>query len=323
MIDYLTAYAERFQRTPVRLPGRAAGPQSRRRGWVARSPAEATSAPGRWWWPPGTTPFRPSPAGRAGDFAGEVLHSSAYRRPQPFAGSGSWSSARATRAPRSRSICENGAQVDLCMRGELHVVKRDTLGLPNPVPSILLTSCRSRWPTASPGPPCGSRWATSAAGESRPPTSARCDRSPSSARIPLVDVGTLDRIKGRHHRYARGSNVRPRRRHLHRRPATTATPPWSSRPASIRLLDLFLENAEDLPRPPGPPKNRHPGSPPRPLPNRLHPTLHRPPPRNRPRSPPRRRPNRPPPLTPLPPGIRVPSRRACLGAKLRGRRGTL
>src|SRR5436190_14559903 len=73
-------------------------------------------------------------------YTGEVLHSSAYRNGDRWKGKhvlvvGAGNSG----AEIALDLVEHGARVDLCVRGKLHVTLRDTLGMPTPLPTILLT----------------------------------------------------------------------------------------------------------------------------------------------------------------------------------------
>jgi indole-3-pyruvate monooxygenase len=195
VVDYLTAYAERF------------GVQPRFGCTVQRL------APAKEGWRTGTSageflsqnvvvatgfnavPVLPRWPG-LDDYRGELLHSSVYRRPDRWAGKrvlvvGSGNSG----AEIALDLVENGAQVDLCVRGKLHVLKRDTLGLPNPLPSILLG--KLPMPVADTIARATLRLTM---GDLRrwgiePPDTGPFRAIAENARIPLVDVGTVARIK--------------------------------------------------------------------------------------------------------------------------------
>lgn len=197
VIEYLTAYAVRFDLRPrfgcevQRVERDPSGD-----GWRTRtgqgdfrssSVVVATGLNG--------VPVVPRWPGMD-EYQGELLHSAAYREP------GRWTGRRVlvvgsgnSGAEIALDLVENGARVELCVRGKVHVMKRDTLGLPNPVPSILLSSLPravadgiarrtlrftmgdlSRWGLAAP------------------------ERGPfhdiaETGRIPLIDIGTVARIK--------------------------------------------------------------------------------------------------------------------------------
>jgi indole-3-pyruvate monooxygenase len=195
VVDYLTAYADRFGIRPrfdcdvQRLEPTAKGWRTRTSqgdfhsdNVVVATGFNAVPVSPRW---PGMD-----------DYRGELLHSAVYRRPDRWAGKrvlvvGSGNSG----AEIALDLVEQGSQVDLCVRGKLHVLKRDTLGLPNPVPSILLgklpmpvadaiarTTLRLTMGNLR-------RWGIET------PEVGPFRAIAESARIPLVDVGTVDRIK--------------------------------------------------------------------------------------------------------------------------------
>src|SRR5207244_3045648 len=82
-------------------------------------------------------PHRPAFAGEE-RFAGNIVHSSAYLRGEPYrdqrvlvVGAGN------TGAEIAIDLHEQGAKsVDLCVRGPIHVVRRDLFGLPAQVLAI-------------------------------------------------------------------------------------------------------------------------------------------------------------------------------------------
>jgi cation diffusion facilitator CzcD-associated flavoprotein CzcO len=140
-------------------------------------------------------PSRPQWPGME-SYRGALLHSSAYRNGAPWSGRrvlvvGAGNSG----AEIALDLAEHGVRPDLCIRGALHVTSRRTLGLPTPVPTILLM----RLPLAAADAIANaalrltvgdlSRWGIEAPGYG--PIRGIVERG----RIPLIDVGTLARIK--------------------------------------------------------------------------------------------------------------------------------
>jgi indole-3-pyruvate monooxygenase len=195
VVDYLASYAERFGVRP-RFGCKVERIEPDGTGWITRtssgelrstSVVVATGFNAVPWWPrwPGLD-----------DYQGEVLHSADYRRADRWAGKrvlvvGSGNSG----AEIALDLVENGAQVDLCVRGKVHVLKRDTLGLPNPLPSILVG--KLPLPLADAVARATLRLTM---GDLRkwglePPEVGPFRAIADTARIPLVDVGTIARIK--------------------------------------------------------------------------------------------------------------------------------
>ena len=197
VIDYMTAYAARFGLKPrfgvavTRIERDAAAG-----GWRIRSDRGAMAArhvvvatglnavPSRPQWP-GMESYR-----------GELLHSSAYRN------GASWSGRRVlvvgagnSGAEIALDLAEHGVRPDLCIRGKLHVARRETLGMPAPLPTILLA-----WlPLAAADAIGGAALRLSVGDLSRWEIEAP-DHGPirdmvEHGRVPLIDVGTLARIK--------------------------------------------------------------------------------------------------------------------------------
>ena len=195
VIDYLTAYAERFGVRPrfgwmvERLEPNGAGWRTRTSRGELRSHSVVVATGFN------AAPLRPEWPGMD-DYRGDLLHSADYRRPDRWVGKrvlvvGSGNSG----AEIALDLLEHGAQVDLCVRGKVHVLKRDTLGLPNPLPSILL----GRLPLALADAIARATLRLTMGNLSRwglePPDMGPFRAIAETARIPLVDVGTVDRIK--------------------------------------------------------------------------------------------------------------------------------
>lgn len=129
-------------------------------------------------------------------YRGALLHSSTYRSGAPWAGRrvlvvGAGNSG----AEIALDLAEHGARTDLCIRGKLHVTSRETLGLPAPLPTILLTKLPLAFADAIANTALRlsvgdlSRWGIEAPDYG--PIRGVVERG----RIPLIDVGTLARIK--------------------------------------------------------------------------------------------------------------------------------
>jgi cation diffusion facilitator CzcD-associated flavoprotein CzcO len=197
VIDYLNAYAARFDLKPrLGVTVQRVEPVEGEGGWrlrtdrgdiAAKNVVLATGL--------NAVPVQPSWPGMEG-YRGELLHSSSY------VNGARWSGRRVlvvgagnSGAEIALDLAEHGARADLCVRARLHVTRRDTLGLPTPVPSLVLgklplpvadavarTILRlsigdlSRWGIEAPdyGPIRGLL---------------------EHGRVPLIDVGTLARIK--------------------------------------------------------------------------------------------------------------------------------
>ncbi|SRR6266545_2661234 len=197
VVEYLNAYAERFGLKPrygVNVERVERNPVGG--GWRVRT-SEGEIAATRVVIAAGynAIPWRPQWAGME-HYSGELLHSSAYRNGDRWKGKhvlvvGAGNSG----AEIALDLVESGARVDLCVRGKLHVTFRDTLGMPTPLPTILLTKL-----------PLGvadaiaramlrvtvgdlSQWGIEA------PDIGPIRGILEHARIPLIDVGTLARIK--------------------------------------------------------------------------------------------------------------------------------
>jgi cation diffusion facilitator CzcD-associated flavoprotein CzcO len=204
VIDYLNTYAARFELKPrfgvtVLHLDPAAGLWHARtdhgdltaRHVVLATGLNAVPALPRW---PGME-----------DYGGELLHSSAYRNGRRWAGRRALVvGAGNSGAEIALDLAEHGARADLCVRGRLHVTLRDTLGLPAPVPTIVLTRLPLPVADAIAGVTLRftvgdvSRWGIEAPDYG--PIRGIVERG----RIPLIDVGTLARIKSGDIRVCKG-----------------------------------------------------------------------------------------------------------------------
>jgi glycine/D-amino acid oxidase-like deaminating enzyme len=197
VLAYMAAYAAQFGLKPrfgvcvTRIERDAAAD-----GWRVRTDGDDIAArrvvvaaglnavPSRPQWP-GMESYR-----------GALLHSSAYRNGAPWSGRrvlvvGAGNSG----AEIALDLAEHGVRPDLCIRGALHVTSRSTLGLPTPLPTILLMqlplAAADAIANAALRLTVGdlSRWGIEAPGYG--PIRGIVERG----RIPLIDVGTLARIK--------------------------------------------------------------------------------------------------------------------------------
>ncbi len=129
-------------------------------------------------------------------FAGRVLHSRSYRNPQPFAGQrvlvvgiGN------TGAEIALDLAEQGVRVALSVRSPVNIVKRDVLGRPTQLSSIALgklpeplgNAIASLLRNLTVGDL--SRWGL------RTPRASPLQQLRREGKTPMIDIGTLDRIK--------------------------------------------------------------------------------------------------------------------------------
>ena len=195
VIEYLNAYAERFELRP-RLGVEVQRLHSEGTSWrVVTNEGEMRASNVVLATGLNAVPMQPRWPGMD-EYRGELLHSSAYRNAARWVGRrvlvvGAGNSG----AEIALDLAEHGVRAELCVRGKLHVTLRDTLGMPTPLPTILLTKLPlpvadaiaratlrlkvgdlSRWGIESPeyGPIRGIL---------------------EQGRVPLIDVGTLERIK--------------------------------------------------------------------------------------------------------------------------------
>jgi cation diffusion facilitator CzcD-associated flavoprotein CzcO len=193
---YMTAYAERFRLKPrfgvqvERIERRETG------GWrVHTNEGDIESSRLVMACGLNAVPWQPEWPG-IGEYAGELLHSAAYRNGDRWRGKrvlvvGAGNSG----AEIALDLVERGAKADLCIRGKLRITRRDTLGMPTPLPTILLTKLPLRLADAIALAMLNltvgdlSKWGIEA------PDVGPIRDILQRARVPLIDVGTLARIK--------------------------------------------------------------------------------------------------------------------------------
>jgi indole-3-pyruvate monooxygenase len=197
VIDYLNAYARRFGLEPrFGVTVRRVEHDSSAGGWYVRTgrgditARSVVLAAGL-----NAVPMQPQWPGME-SYAGELLHSSAYVSGKRWAGRRALVvGAGNSGAEIALDLAEHGARADLCVRGRLHVTLRDTLGLPSPLPTIVLTRLPLPMADAIARTTLRftigdlSRWGIQAPDYG--PIRGIVERG----RVPLIDVGTLARIK--------------------------------------------------------------------------------------------------------------------------------
>lgn len=195
LVDYLEAYAREFDLAP-RFGQEVTSVKRLGEGWEARTAndryraANVVIATGY-----ARKPHRPTWPGMEA-YGGDLLHSAEYRNGAPYAGQkvlvvGCGNSG----AEIALDLAKHGARPALAVRGPVHVVPRDLLGLPILAWSIVL----SRLP-----PPVADILSAplirlsvgdlSAYGLRKPPYGPQTQIA-ERRRIPLIDVGTVAAIK--------------------------------------------------------------------------------------------------------------------------------
>jgi indole-3-pyruvate monooxygenase len=130
-------------------------------------------------------------------FGGAVSHSSEYRNAEPYRGKRVLVvGAGNTGAEIALQVCDEGAaSVDLCVRGPIHVIKRDLLGLPTQVMAVM-----TLWiPLAIRDVIFRALMALAVGNLSRfgirAPSEGILAQIVRFGRIPLIDIGTIARIR--------------------------------------------------------------------------------------------------------------------------------
>ena len=195
MIDYLEAYASKFALRPVfNAPVRTL----RRDGqtWRAEAGENSRIAPiavvATGW---ADYPYAPTWPGIE-TFGGEILHSSFYRNPAPFAGRrvlvvGSGNSG----AEIALDLAEAGIDVALSVRSPINVIPRELFGVP-----ILVFPTAEQWLPPRLADAINAPLLRYAIGSIEKLGLKRAAKGPlqsiaEDGRVPLIDVGTLDAIR--------------------------------------------------------------------------------------------------------------------------------
>ena len=195
VVAYLEAYAAKFALKPIfNAPVRAARRDGRL--WRVEAGENSRSAPvvvvATGW---ADYPYRPTWPGME-TFGGEILHSSRYRNPAPFAGKrvlvvGYGNSG----AEIALDLAEAGLEVALAVRGPVNIVPRELFGLP-----ILVYPTAERWLPARVADAINAPFIQFAIGSIEKLGLRRSAKGPIQAieedgRVPLIDVGTLAAIR--------------------------------------------------------------------------------------------------------------------------------
>ena len=198
VVDYLEGYAAHFAIAPIlgaqvqrieRLPGEAGWAVACAHGPRIQAPhvIVATGA--------NAHPRRPALPGEEG-YAGTVLHSHTYRDATPFAGQRVLVVGMGnTGAEIALDLCEAGVEVALSVRSAVNIVHRDVLGRPTQRTSILLGRLPPRLGHTLTGwlrdLTVGdlSHWGL------RTPRTSPLAQLREEGRTPVIDVGTLARIR--------------------------------------------------------------------------------------------------------------------------------
>jgi cation diffusion facilitator CzcD-associated flavoprotein CzcO len=196
VVDYLARYAEQFQLRPwfgeeaesiTREQGRWLTTCRSGRSFLTRSVVLATGANGR----PNIASF----PGEEG-YLGRVLHSEAYRDAQPYAGQRVLVVGMGnTGAEIALDLAENGARATLSVRSPVNIVRRDVLGRPVQVTSILLSKLPDRIADA-----IALTFRKLTIGDLRPhgietPPISPLRQLREQGRTPVIDIGTVDLIR--------------------------------------------------------------------------------------------------------------------------------
>ena len=195
VIDYLEAYARQFQLEPrfgqqvvrARYADRCWEVQTQDTHYQATNLVIATGYT--------REPYLPDWSGQSA-FRGTLLHSSHYRTGEPFkhqrvlvVGFGN------SGGEIALDLWEHGAQPSVAVRGPVNVIPRELLGIPILAISLAQRKLPPRWADALNAPIL-----RLAIGDLKRYGLRKLPRGPmsqihSDARIPLIDVGTLDLIK--------------------------------------------------------------------------------------------------------------------------------
>ena len=195
VVDYLEAYATQFALKPVfNAPVHAVRRDGR--AWRAEAGEDTRTAPivvvATGW---AEYPHAPAWPGME-TFCGEILHSSAYRNPAPFAGKrvlviGYGNSG----AEIALDLAEAGIDVALAVRSPINVVPRELFGVP-----ILVFPIAQQWLPPRLADIINAPLIRLAIGRIEKLGLQRSAKGPLQAidedgRVPLIDIGTLDAIR--------------------------------------------------------------------------------------------------------------------------------
>lgn len=197
VVDYLEDYANRLA-PEIRFGEKVTGAQRQGDHWVVTTDKAVCSAPNLVIASGYTRqPYSPTWPGQAG-FKGKILHSSQYKNADPFKGQkvlvvGFGNSG----GEIAIDLVEAGAGVSLAVRGPINVIPRDLFGIP--IQSIAILE---RWLPPALVDALNAPILGAVIGDLRPYGLAKLPNGPvsqinGSARIPLIDIGTVRLIKQR------------------------------------------------------------------------------------------------------------------------------
>ncbi|MDB5953822.1 NAD(P)/FAD-dependent oxidoreductase [Ramlibacter sp.] len=196
VVDYLARYADKFQLRPwfgeeaeciTREHGRWLTRCRSGRAFLTRSVVVATGANGR--------ANRPAFPGEEG-YRGRVLHSEAYRDAQPFAGQRVLVVGMGnTGAEIALDLARNGGRATISVRSPVNIVRRDVLGRPVQVTSMLLSHLPHAWADA-----IAIAFRKLTIGNLRPhgietPAMSPLRQLREQGRTPVIDIGTVDLVR--------------------------------------------------------------------------------------------------------------------------------
>ncbi len=195
VVDYLENYAAQFGIKPA-FGTSVASLRHQDGQWCATVAGGAVRAPiavvatGM-----ADAPYRPSWAGMD-SYRGSVIHSSEYRNPQGYAGKrvlvvGFGNSG----GEIALDLAEAGIEVALAVRGPVQVLPRDLLGLPILVWAILYQPLPARLVDTLNAPVLRLALGSMKKLGLRPAKKGPAQMTREDGRIPLIDVGTLARIR--------------------------------------------------------------------------------------------------------------------------------
>jgi cation diffusion facilitator CzcD-associated flavoprotein CzcO len=196
LVDYLTRYAEKFQLQPwfgeeaesiSRTQGRWLTRCRSGRTFLSRKVVLATGANGR-----ANQPSFPAQDG----YLGRILHSESYRVAESFAGRRVLVVGMGnTGAEIALDLAHNGASASISVRSPLNIVRRDFLGRPVQVTSIVLSKLPEKLADA-----IAITFRSLTVGNLRPygietPPSSPLRQLREEGRTPVIDIGTVDMIR--------------------------------------------------------------------------------------------------------------------------------
>lgn len=195
MVDYLHAYAQRFGIEPV-LGQEVTDVRPAEAGWEVQTP-DRTFRARHVVVATGLTRDPQTPSWPGQDlFQGTVLHSAAYRSGAELKGKkvlvvGYGNSG----AEIALDACEHGAAVGVSVRSPVNVVPREILGIPITVMAIAQSWLPWRWLDTLNAPVLALTTGDLSRYGLRKPALGSFAQIHLHARVPVIDIGTVERIK--------------------------------------------------------------------------------------------------------------------------------